>query len=165
VKNIMDMEFEEAKRLAEDGDAEAQFNLGVMYDDGEGVPQDYKEAFKWYTKSAEQGVAEAQHNLGWMYDKGEGVPQDQKEAVKWYRKAAEQGLAKAQHNLGCMYDNGKGVPKDLVQAYAWYNVAQANGWELANLLRDELELTPDQVAKAQALSTEIFNRIEANKKD
>ena len=65
-----------------------------MYDNGEGVPQDYKEAIKWYRLAAEQGNANAQYNLGLMYDNGEGVPQDYKEAVKWYRLAAEQGMRK-----------------------------------------------------------------------
>ena len=89
--------------LAEQGDAQAQYNLGVMYDKGRGVPQDYKEAVKWYRLAAEQGVREAQYNLGNKYSKGQGVPQDYKEAVKWYRLSAEQGIAKAQYNLGFMY--------------------------------------------------------------
>jgi len=78
--------------LAEQGDAQAQYNLGVMYDKGRGVPQDYKEAVKWYRLAAEQGVREAQYNLGNKYSKGQGVPQDYKEAVKWYRLAAEQDM-------------------------------------------------------------------------
>ena len=90
-------DYKEAYRLilplAEKGDAEAQNNLGVMYDKGEGVPQDYKEAVKWYRLAAEQGDASSQYNLGVMYDNGQGVPQDYKEAVKWYRFAAEQGDA------------------------------------------------------------------------
>ena len=114
---------------------------------------------------AEDGDADAQNNLGYMYRDGNGVPQDYKEAVKWYTKAAEQGVAIAQKNLGLRYYFGEGVPKDLVPAYAWFNIAQANGDEDAKKLRDELELTPEQVAKAQALSTEIQKRIEANKKD
>ena len=89
--------------IAEQGDAEAQYNLALMYEDGLGVPQDYKEAVKWYCLSAEQGDADAQFNLGQMYRKGEGVPQDYKEAVKWYRLSAEQGIAQAQYNLGVMY--------------------------------------------------------------
>ena len=101
-------EFELTMRLAEGGDTTAQWNLGVMYDTGEGVVQDYREAFKWYTKAAEQGDVDAQNNLGVMYDTGEGVPQDYKEAVKWYAKAAEQGDADAQNNLGVMYDTGEG---------------------------------------------------------
>ena len=77
--------------LAAQGDARAQFNLGVMYRHGEGVPQDAQEAVTWYRKAAEQGYAPAQYNLGVMYRHGQGVPQDAQEAVKWYRRAAEQG--------------------------------------------------------------------------
>ena len=68
--------------LAEQGDAEAQHNLGVMYDKGQGVPQDDKEAVKWYRLAAEQEHADAQYNLGLMYDKGIGVHQDFNEAVR-----------------------------------------------------------------------------------
>ncbi len=89
----------------------AQFYLGVMYDNGQGVPQDYATAVKWYRKSANQGYAKAQNNLGVMYDDGQGVPQDYAQAVKWYRKAATQGYARAQNNLGVMYHNGQGVPR------------------------------------------------------
>ena len=70
-----------------------------MYDKGQGVPQDYKTAVKWYRLAAEQGDADAQYNLGVMYDKGRGVPQDYKTAVKWYRLAAEQGFAPAENVL------------------------------------------------------------------
>ena len=62
--------------LAEQGDAQAQYNLGIMYDNGQGVPQDDAEAVKWYRKAAEQGIAKAQYNLGVMYANGRGVPQD-----------------------------------------------------------------------------------------
>ena len=72
----------------------AQYNLGIMYCNGQGVLQDYKEAVKWYRLAAEQGYAAAQYNLGLMYRNGDGVPQDYQEAVKWYRLAAEQGDAK-----------------------------------------------------------------------
>ena len=74
--------FKEWKPLAQQGDAYAQYNLGVMYDAGNGVLQDYKEAVRWYRLAAEQGLASAQFNLGWMYDNGNGVPQDYKEAVR-----------------------------------------------------------------------------------
>ena len=68
--------FKSGLPLAEAGYDVAQFNLGVMYDNGQGVLQDYKEAVKWYRLAAEQGYADAQYNLGVMYDNGEGVPQD-----------------------------------------------------------------------------------------
>ena len=90
---------------AELGNAWAQNNLGVMYQNGEGVPQDDAEAVRWYRLAAEQGDADAQNNLGVMYQNGEGVPQDDAEAVRWYRLAAEQGDAWAQNNLGVMYQN------------------------------------------------------------
>ena len=80
----------ELEKKAEAGDPYAQFNLGNAYYKGNGVPQDYKEAVKWYTKSAEQGFADAQCNLASCYHKGEGVSQDIEEAVKWWKKAAEQ---------------------------------------------------------------------------
>ena len=70
--------------LAKQGIAEAQYNLGLMYSRGEGVPRDDKEAMRWYRLSAEQGFAESQTNLGLMYGKGQGVPRDDKEAMRWY---------------------------------------------------------------------------------
>ncbi len=69
--------------LADLGNVSAQFNLGLMYKNGEGVPQDYAKALKWYRKAADQGNAGAQTNLGLMYENGEGVPQDYVEAHKW----------------------------------------------------------------------------------
>jgi len=119
------------KPLAENGHASAQYNLGIMYDNGRGVPQDYAEAVKWYRKAAENGHASAQNNLGLMYNKGQGVPQDYAEAVKWYRKAAENGHASAQYNLGIMYDNGRGVPQDDAKAVKWYRMAAEQGLALA----------------------------------
>jgi TPR repeat protein len=83
------------KPLATQGRAMAQFNLGVMYAEGQGVPQDYAEALKWYRMAAAQGLADAQFNLGAMYAEGQGVPQDDAEALKWYRLAAAQGDAVA----------------------------------------------------------------------
>ena len=89
----------EWRPLAEQGNAGAQFNLGLMYDRGRGVPQNDETAVKWYRLSAEQGHAVAQYNLGVMYDNGKGVPQDDKTAVKWWTLAAEQGHTLAQQKL------------------------------------------------------------------
>ena len=115
------------KEAAEQGDAEAQHNLGLMHAEGRGVPQDDGEAVQWYRKAAEQGLAEAQVKLGAMYATGRGVPQDDGEAVQWYRKAAEQGLAKAQSHLGFMYAVGRGVPQDDGEAVQWYRKAAEQG--------------------------------------
>jgi TPR repeat protein len=70
--------------LAEKGDVNAQWVLGFMYLNGEGMPQNYKQAAYWLTKAADQGFALAQFNLGFMYDNGEGVSQDYEKALDWY---------------------------------------------------------------------------------
>ena len=119
------------KKNAEQGDADAQYTLGVRYDTGEGVVQDKREAVKWYRKAAEQGYPEAQHNLGVMYSNGEGVEQDNREAVKWYRKAAEQGWAGSQYNLGIMYSTGEGVVQDTREAVKWHRKAAEQGYSQA----------------------------------
>ena len=118
----------EWRPLAEQGNADAQYNLGVMYREGLGVSQDYAEALKWNRKAVEQGDALAQHNLGNMYQHGQGVPQDYNAAAKWYREAAEQGFAPAQYNLGFMYNFGWGLPQDDAEAMKWYRKAAEQGF-------------------------------------
>ena len=83
------------RKAAEQGGDRAQFKLGTMYYFGVGVPQDYKEAVRWYRKAAEQGYAKAQYNLGTMYDSGQGVPQDYIRTYAWWNLAASQGLTDA----------------------------------------------------------------------
>ncbi|HHE9996489.1 sel1 repeat family protein [Haemophilus influenzae] len=113
--------------LAEQGNADAQVNLGEMYEKRLGVKQDYFEAVKWYRKAAEQGYAGAQFLLGNMYENGKGVKQDDVEAVKWFRKAAEQGDANAQVALGSSYILGKGVQVNKSLAKEWFGKACDNG--------------------------------------
>ena len=113
--------------LANQGNANAQFNLGLIFEQGQGVPQDYVEAAKWYRLAADQGDAYAQTNLGFLYEKGQGVPQNYAEAAKLYRLAAEQGDAVAQRNLGAMYHFGWGVPKDYDEAVKWNCLAVDQG--------------------------------------
>ena len=153
-------EFEATKAKAEKGDRIAQYNLGVLYDNGEGVVEDDKEAVKWYRKAAEQGHASAQFNLGVMYREGEGVKQDFKEAVKWYGKAAEQGHAKAQSNLGNRYYKGEGVPKSIVISYVWYNIAAANGSTSATKSKGIVvkKMTSAQIAQAEAIVKEAIKK-------
>ena len=98
--------------LADQGNAEAQYTLGRMYYNGDGVTQDDGEAAKWWRKAADQGNARAQFGLGLMYDLGLGMPQDYVVAMTWYRKAADQGYISAQSSLGDMYYAGRGVQPD-----------------------------------------------------
>ena len=118
---------EACRTAAEQGDASARFSLGVMYFDGEGVPENNDEAVKWYRLAAEQGYAPAQVALGEAYSEGNVVPQDDGEAVKWYRLAAEQGHAKSQHRLGRMYSTGEGVSENDAEAVKWYRLAAEQG--------------------------------------
>jgi hypothetical protein len=124
-------EYAEAVRLyslaAAQGHANAQFNLGYMFENGEGVAQDYAEALRLYSLAAAQGDADAQFNLGLMFENGEGAAQDYAEAVRLYSLAAAQGHADAQFNLGCMFDYGRGVAQDRAEAIRWYRLAAAQG--------------------------------------
>ena len=83
--------FREFKALAEQGDARSQRNLGFMYDNGRGVPKNYKLAANWYRKAAEQGHTRAQFNLGVMYSNGQGVPRNYTLAYMWWSLAAASG--------------------------------------------------------------------------
>ncbi len=86
-------------RAAEQGYADAQFNLGLMYANGEGIAQDMHEAVDLFKKAAEQGHIDAQNNLGALYFMGDGVDRDEAEAMKWFEKAAAQGNEEAKANL------------------------------------------------------------------
>ncbi len=112
---------------ANQGDAEAQCNLGACYANGTGVPQDYTEAVRWYRLAADQGLAAAQNALGACYSNAKGVPQNYAEAVRWYRLAADQRFAGAQYSLGLCYENGTGVPQDYSEAVRWYRLAADQG--------------------------------------
>jgi len=121
----------EIKARAEAGNAKAQCDLGVAYENGVGVLEDQQEAAKWFRKAAEQGNAKAQNNLGGMFHTGRGVSQDNKEAVKWFRMAAEQGDMRAEFNLGLMYSKEEGVTRDYDEAAKWYHKAAEQGYAAA----------------------------------
>jgi Sel1 repeat len=147
--------------LAERGDADAQFHLGVMYESGQGVLRNDAEAINWYRKAAEQNDAVAQFDLGVMYAKG--VSPNHAEAALWYRLAADHGLGGAQFDLGMMYAEGRGVPQDYVQAHMWLNLAvsqlPALGKDQQNTTVDARDrvaskMTPQRIVEAQELAFE-----------
>jgi hypothetical protein len=118
------VELANARRIrAEQGDPKAESELAYMYSHGQGVPQDYSEAFRWCRKSADQGYAYGEAGLAYMYLHGQGVSQDSSEALRWYRKAAEGGDAYAENNLGLVYEEGGLVPQDYGEALRWYRKA------------------------------------------
>ena len=124
--------------LADSGWAPAQFGLGFLYANGQGVAQDYAEAANWYRKAADRGDAHAQANLAILYANGQGVAQDYAEAAGWYRKAADQGDAHAQLSLGLLYASGQGVPQDHAQAASWYRKAANRGDAHAQILLGDM---------------------------
>jgi TPR repeat protein len=151
------------RRAADQGDAVAQHNLGLMYEEGRGVPQDDAEAVKWYRRAADQGNALAQDKLGVIYVQGRGVPQDDAEAVKWFQRAANQGDAIAQHNLGLMYEEGRSVPQDDAEAAKWFRRAADQGYAVAQFNLGNMYFGGRGVphdTKADSQSAEAGTRVE-----
>lgn len=109
--------------LAETGNAAAQYRLGSLYMEGNGVEHDDATAFMWFQRAANQGDAAAQYNVGASYAEGTGVQKSDVDAAKWFRRAADQGVVFAQLNLGLLYAAGNGVPQDSVEALKWMELA------------------------------------------
>ena len=115
------------RRAAEHGSAEAQFVLGMFYEEGRAGTKDFAEALNWYRKAAAQGYAGAYHKIGYYYEYGRGTGQDYAEAAKWYRKGAEQGDRYAQAGLARIYAFALGVDQDYTEAEKWYRKAAEQG--------------------------------------
>ena len=102
------------RKAADQGNAEAQFNLGVMYDQGEGVPKNYTEAMQWYRKAADQGDANAQYNLGIMYYNGEGTPKNFINSYAWLSVASAKENEKAKKYIEII--SSEMTPQQVAQA-------------------------------------------------
>ncbi len=124
---------ETTETRAGDGDAEAQFNLGLQFAQP-GAAQDYAQAAHWYLKAADQSHSLAQFNLGIMYGVGQGVARDEAKAIGWMRKAADLGDAGAQYHLGTKLHRAsldglpEAAPESRIQAYKWLQLAAAQGY-------------------------------------
>jgi len=112
--------------LANQNDAKAYYNLGLMYQDGDGVAKNLDEAVKWYTKSAELGYKEAQYTLGALVFQRQIQTISYPQAVTYYEQAAKQGHVKSQLNLGMLYFRGDVTPQDLPAAVQWLSLAASN---------------------------------------
>lgn len=145
--------FQLFKKLASQGYANAQNNLGKMYARGNGVEKDEVKAAEWFEKAAIQGLANGQLNLGLMYTLGLGVQKNEVKAAEWFEKAAMQGNADAQVLLALMYRDGSGVPKDRVKAFKWFEKAALQGHAnaqdyLGRMYRDKTTVLQGDYAKA-----------------
>lgn len=152
----------EFRPLAERGNVLAQYKLGVMYSNGEGVRQDFSEAVRWFHRAAILGYAPAQNSLGVKYEKGLGVKRNYGEAVRWYRHGAEQGYATAQYRLGRMYALGRGVKRNYAAAILWFKTAAAQGVEDAAIAQDSVaaRLSPQQLETEERRSRETLQQAE-----
>jgi len=116
---------------AKEGNANAQRNIGLDYDQGRGVSKDLKEASRWFRLSADQNHPDALVNIGYAYENGFGVERDYKEAVRNYRLAVDQDNMYAQFNLGKCYQSGTGVEQNLTQAKKFLQLSALQGYSLA----------------------------------
>lgn len=142
--------------LADQGDAEAQLNIGVMYASGQGVQKNEREAVRWYRSAAERGSPVAQTYLGWMYRNGVGITQDVNRAATWFVIAAQQGDPSGQRAIGLLYRDGVSVQKNPLVAYAWLSLAVSAGLSVAQEERDLVaqDLSPNDLVLAQRLSAQ-----------
>jgi TPR repeat protein len=109
------------------GDARGALYIGVLYDSGLGVGQNYAEAMAWYRRAAELGSGAGSFNVGVMYDSGLGVRKNAREAASWYARAARQGFGRAAYNLAMLYETGTGVAKNRARAVEYYTLAARHG--------------------------------------
>ena len=123
--------YEQALRLwlplAEEDNADAQYNLGILYQKGLGVEKNPKTAFIWYKRASANGHTDAMYNLGIMYDKGRVIYRSPKDALKWWKKAAELGNASAQYNVAVEYFYGRTLGKDVPLAISWWKKSAKQG--------------------------------------
>lgn len=136
------------KIAAEQGDAQAQCDLGICYRSGEGVEKDPVKAIEWYLKAADQGHGGALNNLGIMYQHGIGVEADVNKAAEYYLKAAEAGNADGQFCIGLFYASGAGVEQNYEEAVRWFKAAASQGepdsmFHLAQLYSEGLGVEKD----------------------
>lgn len=134
--------------LAEKGDVAAQYNLGVIYQNGRGVPRDNRQAFYWFRAAGEKGHPKAMLNVAFGYASGTGIGQNYQEAFIWMHKAADKGVILAQYNVGLMLYNGWGTDRNLKAAQAWMQKAANAGMDDA---KKKLEIMQGKKGKLPEL--------------
>ena len=148
---------QELTPLAEKGNAQAQYRLGKIFNLGQGVPPDKKQAAKWFHLAAQQGLAAAQGALGYLCLVGEGVSQNSDLALEWTRKAAQQGDATAQFNLSVMYGEPFGIQKNPTESLKWLRqAADQRHVEALNALGSRYEKGQDGTPKNPVLAYALF---------
>lgn len=145
-------------RSANMGDVQAQYDLGKLYYNGDGVDRDYVAAHGWFELAADQGNADAQYHLGVQYHLGQGIKIDYVKAFEWYEKAALQGNIEAQFCLGELLYMAKGVEKSFKKAHEWLEKAAAQGHARALDILRELEKDKISNLRKEAESDDIVSQ-------
>lgn len=143
-------------KAALDGSAEAQYQIGLLFEYGRDVEQDDFIAANWYEKSAAQAFSDAQYRLAILYDNGWGKPTNKEKAFELYESAAENGHELAQHDVAIMYFKGIGVNRNPLQAYKWLRIAVLSGSPLMqkHLTMIAQDLFPEEIKVAESLAKE-----------
>jgi len=147
------------KPLADDGIAEAQNNLGFLFQNGLGVRRNYNTAISWYQRAADQGLAEAEHNLGILNYRGHGVAQNYTIARRWFKKSAEKGLRDSHYMLGLMFYKGEGIQISQERASQHFTAAASKGDANGQYMLAHMILTGDADSpyKPQATRSSPFD--------
>ncbi len=147
---VQDTDVNHTLNQANAGASTAQYEMGLRYANGEGVPQNYQDAMTWFAKASDAGNAKAQWKLALGYLEGIGVPRDERQAIVWLKRAANNGDTRAQRALSEMYLSGREVPRDYVRAYTWANIAtELEGNDKGQLQTIRSRMTPIQVSDAE----------------
>ncbi len=151
------------RKAAEAGNPEAQFRLGVMYGNGDGVPLDHGQARAWFEKAVAQGHENALITLAWMYANGTGVDMDEVCACELYLEAARRGSAKAQYVVATMYRFAQyGLEKDMAEAVRWYLSAADQGMPTAQLALGKLLMEGKGVVQDDAAALQWLSLAHVN---
>jgi TPR repeat protein len=155
--------FTRLKKAADKGNAQAQFELGRIYGNGDGVPQDHQTAIGWLEKAARQNHAKAQESLGSIYANGVGVKQDFPIARNWYLKAAQNGLGSAQYLVATMFRFGLFESEvDMDQAIGWYQRAAKQNVAAAQLALGKLAMRGKHVKQDDSAALQWLMLAHAN---
>jgi len=154
------LDHEQVRKLAEQGWEKYQNKLGIMYESGDGVPQDFKKAAYWYHEAAIQNNAAAQLNLGVLHYHGKGVRQDLNLAVNYIQRSANQRFPLALNILGRMYEKGEGVDQNNMIAYALFNAAAALAKKDKRYMQDRdnalNHLSKSEIENSQQIASDLL---------
>ncbi len=148
--------------------ADAQYMMGLLYQQGKGVRQDNKKAMEWYLKAAQQNHKDAQFELASMYEAGYeagelGQP-NYNEAKQWYNRSLSLGNGRAAYQLGAMHLNGRGVQQNNIVAHIWFDLSTRLGFDKAAEARDAIttKMTLNELEESKRQSDKLYNQLKAN---